>query len=252
MNRKLLFILVIFTGILFYSCEDKATDPIDPNAEKGNIFLQSTPTGAEIWVKGVNSGKVTPDTIKNQDSGNVQVTLKRAGYDDTTFTVLVLPKQTRSIAVILTESIDAVLIGPVRIWETTGTTAAQPSGLVLSSGSAYGIGTTSANRDSVDIYYSSNGFKIRSAHLTTLPKTTHLKDGNATNLKDGVQSPLQDGTWVFEMADNAPNYFFMKDATGRYAKVKVTANGGGTPGNPAYLELTWYYNKKVGDRRFPK
>ena len=245
MKKLLIFPLLIAVAMMFYSCDESTTDPV-VSSSKGSIFLQSTPVGAQIWINGANTGKVTPDTVKDRDSGNVTVTLKLAGYKDTTFTVKVIANQVRSVATILTQLIDAVKFGPIRVWETTGTTAAQPSGLVLSTGTA-----TSSGDNAIDVYYSSNGFKVKSSTANGNPRETFFKDGNATNLNDGVSSPEKDATWVLEMADNATNYFFLKDADGKYTKFQITTRGGGAPGNPAWVEVTYWYNKTVGDKRFP-
>ncbi|MBL7961598.1 PEGA domain-containing protein, partial [bacterium] len=55
----------------------------------GNVFVTSTPSGAAIFLDGVNSTKVTPDTLKNISSGDHTIKLTRTGYFDSTFTVTV-------------------------------------------------------------------------------------------------------------------------------------------------------------------
>ncbi|HOJ18593.1 MAG: PEGA domain-containing protein [Ignavibacteriales bacterium] len=250
--KKLLILPLLFAiSMLFVSCEDTATDPI-VTVVKGSVYVQSTPVGAQIWVNNTNTGKVTPDTVANLDSGNVAITLKLAGFVDSTVTVNILPNQVRQLAVTLTQVLNAVKYGPVKIWETSGTTAAQPSGLVLSSGNAYGISGTS--KDSVDIYYSSTGWLVKSAHLTSLPRTAYFKAAGAgiININDGVASSTQDASWGDNMIDrNTNGYYFIKTHDGNYVKIVVSAFGGGTAGNPAWVEVTWWYNKTVGDKRFP-
>ena len=59
------------------------------SAPVGKIFLTSTPAGASIFLDGVNSAKITPDTLKNISSGEHTVKLTFAGYFDSTFTVTV-------------------------------------------------------------------------------------------------------------------------------------------------------------------
>ena len=90
MKKLFILPLLLAVGIFFAGCEDTATDPI-VTVVKGSVYIQSTPVGAQIWVNNVNSGKITPDTIKNLDSGNVAITLKLAGYLDSTITVNILP-----------------------------------------------------------------------------------------------------------------------------------------------------------------
>lgn len=55
----------------------------------GNVFVTSTPSGAAIFLDNVNSGKVTPDTLKNITSGDHAIKLTLTNYFDSTFTVTV-------------------------------------------------------------------------------------------------------------------------------------------------------------------
>ena len=57
------------------------------NTPQGEIFLDSSPGGAEIFLNGTNTGKLTPDTLKNLTVGEYAITLKHEDYMDTTFTV---------------------------------------------------------------------------------------------------------------------------------------------------------------------
>lgn len=215
----------------------------------GAAFIQSTPVGAEIWVDGVNTGKVTPDTIKSLTAGNHTFTLRQDTYYDTTFTVNVAANGVTTKSVVLTSS---VVTYTVRIWETVGTTASQPSGLDLSTGQA--LSTSGSDKQKVDIYYSSTGFLIQSAHLNTsqgLTRVTKFRVGTGTNLTDGVNSPDQSsGTWSNSIGDRENNYVFLYDHDGHYSKLKIVGFGGGTPGNPAYVDLQYIYNKVSGDKRF--
>jgi len=61
------------------------------------LFINSEPNGAEIIINNQNSGKVTPDTIKNLLIGDHQFTLQLAGYEDTTFTTLIEKDVTKSV-----------------------------------------------------------------------------------------------------------------------------------------------------------
>ncbi len=253
--KKLIYfpILFLITSLVLISC-DSTDDPVSPTpTPKGNLFVSSIPAGAQIWIDGVNSNKVTPDTIKDLDPKVYQVTLKLENYFDSTFAVSVSGNQTSIVTnVQLVSNILLDSFGPVRIWETVGTTAAQPSGLDLSSGTAYGIGATNPDRDKVDIYYSSTGFLIQSADISpNMTRVTKFRVGSSGNLNDGVDSPLHTaGTWTNNMGDRETNYVFLYDNDGHYSKIKIVAFGGGTPGNPAWVELQWFYNKTINDNRF--
>ncbi len=57
---------------------------------RGNIFVDSEPIGAQIFIEGKNTNKVTPDTLLNYPVGSHSITLKRKDYRDTTFQVNVI------------------------------------------------------------------------------------------------------------------------------------------------------------------
>lgn len=249
MKKYLSFFIILLLGLLIASCDDDPTGPGTIDDETGGILVQSTPAGAEIWLDGTNTGKTTPDSLVDLDEGSYQVTLSLSGYRDTTVTANVTAGFQSSIQVTLSRS--SSRFGPVRLWETTGTTAAQPSGLDLSSGMAYGISGDSA--DVVDIYYSSSGFVIRSSDDVNARSTVFYL-GNSDNLDDGEDSPLAQnagqGGWTDRVSDTAQNYFFLFDSDLHYAKMIITDMGGGTPGNPAWVEVEWIYNDGVNDQEF--
>jgi len=172
MKKLSLLVIISIAVLLITSCD--TTETTDPPAAKGNLFLTSNPAGAEIWLAGNNTSQTTPDTVKDLDAAVYTVTLKLTDYNDTTFSVTVESGQT------------VVLI---RIYETIGTTASQPSGLDLSTGSPWGVSSDSSHL--VDIYYSSNGFLVQSANLFTgLIRETDFNVGTSDDIYDGTDSPL--------------------------------------------------------------
>ncbi len=178
----ILFLIISLTALLISSCDNNSTNPNPPSEQKGSIFLQSTPSHAEIWLDGINTYLTTPDSVTNVQTGNRNITLKLANYFDTTFTVNVEAGLQTSKQITLTSNLLTVEYGPVRLWETIGTDSTQPSGLVLSSGHAYGV--SSSNKFSVDIYYSSNGFVVNSADLyPNLTRNTQFYIGNGDKFK---------------------------------------------------------------------
>ena len=52
------------------------------------------------------------------------------------------------------------------------------------------------------------------------------------------------------MDDRETNYVFLYDHDGHYSKIKIVNYGGGNPGDPAWVEVQWLYNKTLGDVRF--
>ena len=246
MKKLLLIPIVMLLGLFIVSCEDSTTDA--PAVTTGTLFVQSIPVSAQIWVDGTNTGKVTPDSIKNLAAGNHALTLKLDGYKDSIqASVSITAGQTTSKSITLTRA--ALTFGPVRLWETTGTDSTQPSGLDLSTGVAYGISST--NKVNVDIYYSSNGFVVTSANAATgLTRVTSFKVGSGTNLTDGVASPLKDNSWLTQIGDRILNYVFLYDNDLHYSKMKITSWGGGTPGSPAWVEVQLIYNEQANSKVF--
>jgi len=249
MKKLVLFLLIPFTALMITSC-DTSDDPITPTPD-GNIFVSSNPAGAEIWIDGTNTLKTTADTVKNVDEGVHSITLKLEDYRDTTFSVSVTGGQTSVVSnVTLVSNILTELFGPVKIYETTGTSETQPSGLDLSTGLAYGV--SSAQNILVDIYYSSSGFLVQSADLyPSLIRETDFFVSSATNLFDGLDSPLRStGVWTDNIGDRENNYVFLYDHDGNYSKLKIVNWGGGVIGEPAWVEVQWIYNKTLLDNRF--
>ena len=249
MKKLILFLLIPFTALMITSC-DTSNDPITP-APEGNVFVSSNPAGAQIWIDGTNTLKTTADTVKNVDEGVHSITLKLEDYRDTTFSISVTGGQTSIVSnVTLVSNILTELFGPVKIYETTGTSATQPSGLDLSTGLAYGV--SSAQNGLVDIYYSSSGFLVQSADLyPNLIRETDFFVSSATGLFDGEDSPLRNtGTWTNNIGDRENNYVFLYDHDGNYSKLKIVNWGGGVIGEPAWVEVQWIYNKTLMDNRF--
>jgi len=223
-----------------------------PIIETGSLFIQSTPAGAAIYVDGVNRG-VTPGTILNLSTGLKTVKLVLDGYYDTTFTVIVQKDLVTSPnPITLRTNMSVVVYGPIRIYETTGTNSSQLSGLDLSSGHA-----ASLSGGDMDLFYYSNPagtiYELRSAdaHSGSTRKTSFYVS-SATNLGDGAASPLSTSSWLTAVQDRTSNYFFAYDDDMHYSKIKIVAVGGGTrPGDPAWIDVQWIYNKVAKDKRFP-
>lgn len=312
MTRKLLLPIILLTSILFLTGCDNKDNPVTP--DQGKLVITSTPTQADVYVGGTNSGKKTGDTL-TLPTGTYNITLKKTLFKDTTFTVTIVANQTLTRSVTLTEASFTVNSTPagakiylngvntgsvtpagirlavgtntitlslagyadttftvpadsanksvsitlkalniveypaVKIYESFST-AAVPSGLILSVGRASTIGS-GVSKDSVDIYYRTAGYIISSAKDFNLPRETFFKVGTGTTLADGEDSPVKDNTWTLSVADIETKYFFMYTTDQNYAKMKIIGLGGGTSvSDPAWVELRWYYNKTKNDTRF--
>lgn len=251
--RKYIYLpIALLLGIFIASCSDNTTNP-PPVTETGSIFIDSSPDGALITVDGTSSGKFTPDSVTNLSAGDHTVKLTLDGYRDTTFSVTVVANIQTSKNINLVSSLSVSTYGPVRIWETAGTSASQPSGLDLSSGNAYGVSST--DKDKVDIYYSTTGtggtpYLVQSADLyPNLTRHTAFYVGNGTDITDGEDSPNSAlSGWTDNMSDRETNYVFLYDEDGHYSKLIITDYG--TVSNIAWVEVKWEYNNTGADKRF--
>jgi len=245
MKKIALIIFALLLGITLISCDETTTDPIIEE-EIGNLQINSTPSGATITLDGENTQQVTPFMFAGRDAGTYVVKLQLAGYLDTTITTEIIKDQTTTLDITLAPVVE-YFSTPVKIWETTGTDATQPSGLDLSSGDAFGT-SDATNNDKIDLYYfsSSDGstFLVQSAHLNAnMTRETFFKVAAASDIEDGADSDVKDGTWVDSMSDREANYVFLYDEDGHYSKLKIVNFGGGTgPGDPSWVEVAWYYN----------
>ncbi|MCH7772089.1 MAG: hypothetical protein IIA49_13915, partial [Bacteroidetes bacterium] len=172
-----------------------------------------------------------------------------------TFSVSVTSGQTSNLTnIVLVSEITTILFVPVKIYESFGTTALQPSGLDLSNGNAWGVNSDSSVV--IDIYYFSDAsdtlFLIQSADLFTgLIRETIFSVGDSENLFDEEDSPdKNDGTWTNNISNMDSNYVFLYDHDGHYSKLKIVNRGGGQLGEPFWVQVQWYYNNNVLDKRF--
>lgn len=250
MKKSLFYLLIIISGLFISSCEDSSTDP-DP-VSTGSVFISSIPSGAQIWYQNQNKGNA-PDSIVSLEPGNQSFTLKLEGYRDTTITVSVSAGVQTPVVVTMTSNL-VVESFEQTIFETTGTTAQQPSGLALSTGNAYGL--SSADKGKIDLFYFTNSdytvHDVRSANLaSSLTRATAFLQTSDSNLNDGKDAPTKTSSWSDKIPDAVTgNYVFVYDADKHYSKLKVVEIGGGTIGNPSWVKIQWIYNKTVDDKRF--
>ncbi|MEJ2615101.1 MAG: PEGA domain-containing protein, partial [Ignavibacteriaceae bacterium] len=63
---------------------------------RGNLFIRSVPNGANIYLSGVDTKKITPDSILKLNEGDYQVILSKENYLDTAFNVTIKDSATTS------------------------------------------------------------------------------------------------------------------------------------------------------------
>lgn len=247
--RKYLALLIVPVLFFVASCTDSTTDPVVEQTT-GSVFLQSSPSNAIILLDGVDAQKETPDTLKNISSGDHQITLRYEGYYDSIFTVKVTANTVINWSPVNLRPKTAAY-GPIKIWETTGTTASQPSGLILSTGT-----TASSSSAAIDLLYYSNSasvtYDLRSSDLiTTTARKTRFKASGVKDVNDGATAPTYDAaTWTNKIPDrDTTQYYFVYDNDTHYAKVKVVSFGD-VSGQEAFVNVQVLYNKAAGEKRF--
>ncbi len=95
-NSIILILLTLFTALFINKCADEIV--VEGPHNQGKLVIVSEPAGAQIFLMGTNTNRVTPDSILGLESGDYQITLKKESCFDTTFKVKVYDRLTTSIA----------------------------------------------------------------------------------------------------------------------------------------------------------
>ena len=105
--KGLTILFLTLICLIFLRCsEDSPESP--PANSTGKLFVQSNPAGAHIYLKGINTGKTTPDTIKSLEQGTYDGFLSLQYYDTTYFTTNVFNNTTSVIDTILADGLPMV------------------------------------------------------------------------------------------------------------------------------------------------
>jgi hypothetical protein len=105
--KKLIAFILLTVFLSFVNCSESEIPPIDPDAT-GKLVINSNPSGAQIYLKGMNTGKTTPGTIENLDPGNYDGFLFLQYYDTAFFAVKVFSNTTTTVDTILTDGLPMV------------------------------------------------------------------------------------------------------------------------------------------------
>jgi hypothetical protein len=98
--EKLLIVGVIFLLFTFGYCEkDVTTTPPPEPVPQASLFINSIPAGSTIFVNGRNTGRITPDSLPYIEEGSYQITLKKKYFRDTSFVMLAVENERRSITI---------------------------------------------------------------------------------------------------------------------------------------------------------
>ena len=79
-------IIALFLFMILASCRENIVESVD-STTASNIYIQTIPSGAEIYFKGDRTYKHTPDSLSNLSPGIYAVKLKLVGYADAQFNI---------------------------------------------------------------------------------------------------------------------------------------------------------------------
>lgn len=95
--KKFFFLIIV---ILFFGCRE---DAIQYSLEQStaDVYVNSFPSEAEIYLNNSFTGKTTPDTLKYLDPGTYLLTLKLDGFRDSTISIKVEAMDKKSVYISL-------------------------------------------------------------------------------------------------------------------------------------------------------
>jgi len=89
-STKVMFILALVTSIsIKFGCTEDAPTSTNQEPEKGSVYINSNPTGAEIFLQDITTGKITPDSIINLTPNSYDLRIRLNEYADSTLLVIV-------------------------------------------------------------------------------------------------------------------------------------------------------------------
>lgn len=238
-------------GTLIYSTNISAAPGLVTNKVydlTSKLNVHSNPSGANIYLNNVNTGKRTPYQFTKLVAGNYEVRFKLTGYLDTTMNVSLTPGYDQEMEVYLQDSIKYKSFGHVKLYAVS-TSSSQKQAVDLSTGIAYVFNSSSYSY--VDVYYTDDGLFIKSTDNAGY-RYTRFTEGYGNVLFDGEDSPLySSGYWSNSMPYDIFSCFYAYDYDNHYSKIMVTNKGGtGTTADPKWIEVQWLYNIKQSDHRF--
>ncbi len=150
-----IFSLAIF---LAQACTNQPTSP-DPVEERGVIQVNSSPSGAQIWLNGANTGKVTNAVLSDVPAGTHTLKLIKEGYQDHQQTVTVHAGVTIQVNAVLSGYKIAVTSPRTNtLWvarkqeKIQWTTTPSLAGLSLSSPASKAINSQGISNVKIDLY----------------------------------------------------------------------------------------------------
>jgi hypothetical protein len=92
------FILMMLLIAVFIGCDKEVSrSPVEPEAPKGFIYVDSDPQGFTIFFNNRNTGRITPDSISYIDADQYEITLKKKYFKDTSVVVLLDENEKKNV-----------------------------------------------------------------------------------------------------------------------------------------------------------
>jgi hypothetical protein len=241
----ILFLSVLSISIFLTGCKKNSSITGGSTTLQGS-YLISTPSGAQVWIDGVNSGDVTPHLMDSLSVGIHTVTLKFTDYDDISFVDSVKLSTVDTVSKTMNSSV-ANLFGPATLYLYPGT---QANGVDLATGNTHAL--NAGNASLIDVYYSSEAdtamnYIFASQKNSLLTRTTYLYPSLETQLfngHDGTVYSATDVNWVTSFPLYGASVFYVYGNDKHYSKVLLTGQGTG------FIEIKWLYNKTADNLQF--
>jgi hypothetical protein len=92
------FISMTLLFAMFLGCNKEVSrSPVEPEAPKGFIYVDSDPQGFTIFFNDRNTGRITPDSISYIDADQYEITLKKKYFKDTSVVVLLDENEKKNV-----------------------------------------------------------------------------------------------------------------------------------------------------------
>ena len=102
--KQVLIILIAICGLSLFNCTEE--NPDSPSQiPNGRLVIKSNPSGARIYLQGNDTGKITPDSLDNLETGNYDGYLYLQYYDTAYFSITISANLTTTKDISLVENL---------------------------------------------------------------------------------------------------------------------------------------------------
>jgi len=97
---KLFALLILMSLIVWAGCDKEVShSPVESEAPKGFIHINSIPSGFTIFQNGRNTGRLTPDSISYIEAGVYEIILRKKYFKDTSLVVTLNENEKLNISI---------------------------------------------------------------------------------------------------------------------------------------------------------